>query len=203
MSYSSHQSIYTHFLPEMTHAGAQTLTDDVEFEMKWCERGRLSVYCSTSGKKIDVELRCCWTSWLGLSRSVTHTLSHSLGSSFSLFHLSELMNRCCRAVECRMMDCASGGRSQLGKERERERASEFYDFSAIQNILKCEKVDPWNSCTIFVCGHVYLKGQRTTNKNSHHFHLRVFPNSSECGLSDYKIKYHKKYLFTKTSEVIQ
>lgn len=120
MSYSSHQSIYTHFLPEMTHAGAQTLTDDVEFEMKWCERGRLSVYCSTSGKKIDVELRCCWTSWLGLSRSVTHTLSHSLGSSFSLFHLSELMNRCCRAVECRMMDCASGGRSQLGKERERE-----------------------------------------------------------------------------------
>ncbi len=98
--------------------------------MKRCERGRVSVYRSTSGKKIYRLLNV-------LSRPlsfITHTLSHSLASSFSLFHLSELMNRCCRAVECRMMDCASGGRSQLGKERERG-ARDFYDFSAIQTIL--------------------------------------------------------------------
>lgn len=120
MSCSSRQNslrcIYTYFFwkwHEKTHRGALTLTYYVEIKMKRCERGRVSDYRSTSEKKFEVA-EC-----LDLSLFVTHTLSHSLASSFSLFHLSELMNRCCRNVECRMMDCASGGRSQLGKERER------------------------------------------------------------------------------------
>ncbi len=135
MSCSSHQNglrrIYTYFSwkwHEKTHEGALALTDDVEIKMKRCERESVSLLFYLRKKN-----RGCWISCLGFSLFVTHTLSHSLTSSFSLFHLSELMNRCCRTVECRMMDCASGGRSQLGKERERR--AHFYDFSAIQTIL--------------------------------------------------------------------
>jgi len=167
-----------------------------------CVRGKLSVYDSTSGKKklnSEVAERP--------SLSVTHTLSHSHASSVSLFHLSELMNRCCRAVECRMMDCASGGRSQLGKERERDRAREFYDFSAIQTIVfnvfkgtvhQRKKKSPschskLNWVFFLLCTHNFAVEE---------YSVHLFPyfelNWNESELSDSTINYCKSRLVAKT-----
>lgn len=50
-----------------------------------------------------------------LSLYVCVSLTHFHSSLLSCFHLSVLMNRCYKAVECGMMECASGSLSQMGR----------------------------------------------------------------------------------------